>query len=167
MNIKGSKYTVIKTGETEFDKAALVKLIRKENIGVVIYDSVTAPFREFGSAQQNFPARADAMGYLYNQMLEIIDREKVIMFGAHHASLNPTNPFVEAQIRGGSTVKYFSKIILYMQRFRSKKKADFRKLHLVRYFDRPAWSEMRLLHYTSDGIVDITADEMIEIEKGA
>lgn len=162
---KGEKTVVNKIGEIPFKKTDIYSDIKKNKVGIVFVDSITAPFREFGSTTQNFPARADCCGMLYVAMIDVIDGLGVSMINTHHSSLNPTNPFATANIRGGDVVAYYSKIIMFMERPKSKKARDFRKVHLVRYPNKASWKEMKLLKYTDEGIRDSNREELTESNK--
>ena len=158
---KKGKTTVIKLEEAKV--MPIEKIIQKENIGVIIYDSFTEPFRAFGSASQGLPARSDTVGYLFEAILKLIDKYHLTVITLNHASLNPTNPFAPAEMRGGSVIRYLSKIILYLESFRGVKLANYRKLHIIRYPDKAAWSQTTYLKYTDDGIRDANIDEIKEI----
>ena len=160
---KGHKMSGVKVKEIEFEKIPIVKLIKQKKIGTVIYDSMTAPFEKFGTRTVNLAARSDVQGYLFTKMLEIMDRSGVIVLVSHHSSINPQKPFDIAKIKGGSGVWYHSKIIIYLERFKGNRLANYRKIHLVRFPNKASWSVKHFCEYTDDGIVDISDEEMQNI----
>lgn len=146
------------------------ELIEKHKIGIVVYDSLTAPLRIFPSAQENFPVRSDVTGLLLARILDLIEKYGVFVFITHHVSMNPANPYAQPGVRGGSIVKYLSKAIFYIERAGKGsagrgKRANYRKIWLVRWFDKADWSEMRWFKITDVGVEDVTPKEIEAITR--
>lgn len=170
MDIKGAKEVSMKKAQKKFDDTPIVKDIKKFKIAAVVYDSATAPFTtEFGSITQNLPARSDSMGFFLNRVLAIMDNTEVMVFMTHHASVNPQKPFEREKIKGGATIQYFSKIQFALKKYPSTQNKNFRKIHLARFPNAPAWEKMALLEITDTGLYDIdetTRKEKVKQAKG-
>jgi len=162
---KGSKLTVNKIEEVEIEESELSKIVGKRRIGTVIYDSITASFKEFGTGTPNLPARADVMGFLYNRIDKLIDKKKVTVITSHHLSKNPTDPRAEERMKGGDSIYYTSKVILQLKKFRTDKLENYRMLVLVRYPNKPKFSDVRYLRYDDNGVVDVSKEEMDKLRK--
>jgi len=162
---KGSKLTANKIKEIEIENSELSKLIGKRKIGTVIYDSITASFKEFGTGTPNLPARSDVMGFLYNRIDKIIDKKKVMVITSHHLSSNPADPFSEERMKGGDSIYYYSKVILQLKEFGGRGLKDYRMLILIRYPDKPKFSDVTYLRYCDEGVFDVTKEEIDELKK--
>ena len=114
---------------------AVFKEIKELNIDVVIIDSVSSPFRTAFqiSAQQNHPAKADAMAIFYDSLLNLQDKFDVFVLTSHHASVNPANMYdVIPRMRGGNTPVFYSKRIFALDRREKKGQKHYRRFWLVR-----------------------------------
>lgn len=69
----------------EYKDSAVEKFCKDNDIGLVIYDSITMPMKAFGNSQENFPARNYAQSLWLNGMLDVIDRCNCIVFTNHHS----------------------------------------------------------------------------------
>ena len=143
------------------EEAPVETIIKKNNIGVIVIDSLTAPLRIFPSATENFPVRSDVTGLWLAKLQDIIEKYRVIVLVTHHESLNPQNPYADPNLRGGMIVRYLTKVIFYIERYNSKKlKVNLRKFWLMRYFDKPEWGAMSVYKITDVGVQDLTEDEL-------
>ena len=151
----------------EKDPSPVEDFITKNKIGMVMYDSITMPMKKFGSARQNFPARNYAQTLWLGTMIDLIDRHNVIVFANHHASKDPALPYAAEEMTGGSAVQYFSKILLYMKKWRAKGATSYRTIKLQRYFNKAPNEHETLIKITDDGYIDVSAKDMEEDKKTA
>ena len=143
----------------------IIDKIKKDNVGVVVVDSLTNPIRiGFSSGIMNFPARADAECLLLDEFQRLSESGLIVLV-SHHASMNPTNPYTRPTITGGINIEHNFKIVLYFEMLQSNKatKRNLRKLWLVRYFTKAPWNENAYINITNDGIVDITPEMVAEL----
>lgn len=146
--------------------SSIAKLVEEKKYAMIFYDSITMPMKFFGSEQQNFPARNYAQTLWFNEMLNLIDEHDCYIVASHHSSKNPADPYAIEQMSGGSAVQYFSKIILFMKKWRAKGATSYRTLKLVRYFSKPPNEHETLIKLTDVGYIDAT-EEMMEKDKQA
>lgn len=147
-----------------------IQYIRDNNIGFVAYDSFTSPFAsEFPPSPENFPCRNYFQMLWYRCIIDlVIDKEKCIVWTLHHMSKSPLpdprNPEAnEEQMTGGKAVRHNSKVIIYMKKFSAMGAKSFRKIHLVRYYNKnPEEKEesVRYLNLTSKCYVDVLESDM-------
>jgi RecA/RadA recombinase len=145
----------------------LDKIIRKDDVGMIVYDSITMPMKYFGSARQNFPARSVAQSLWLQSMIDIIDKHGCIIFTTHHSSKDPALPYAKEQMSGGAAVQYFSKVIFYLKKWNAKGADTYRTIKLARYFDKPPNEFEGLMKLTNDGYVDATEKDMDADKKEA
>ena len=141
------------------------EVIKKEKIDVVIIDSISSPIRTaFWTAQENYPARADAMSLIMGELTRLQDMYDVIILTTHHASMNPTNPYdTTAMMRGGIVAKYYSKRVVYINKRGKKGFENYRKFWLVRAEDQPEWSMATVAKITDVGYVDVPKEEWDDV----
>lgn len=147
------EFQVIET----LDTPEIEKYIKENKIDVIIIDSVTSPFRTAFqiSAQQNHPAKADAMAIFYDSLLALQDKHDVFILTSHHASINPANMYdVIPRMRGGNTPAFYSKRIFALDRREKKGQKHYRRFWLVRAdgfedFSVIAFSKIDYLGYRS------------------
>lgn len=145
------------------EKSKIVKAINDLKIDFLILDSLSAPFRQITTTQQNFPVRADMMAILLTTILDIMNKHGVGVIVTNHASLNPAKPYqsIDAtMMRGGSVVQYYCKRVIYISRRMKKEFKDIRKFWLVRAEDVQDWSRVSGAKITDVGYVDISDDEL-------
>lgn len=151
----------------EQDPSPIEDFIVKHKIGMICYDSITMPMKKFGSARQNFPARNYAQTLWLGSMIDIIDRHDCIVFANHHASKDPALPYAAEEMTGGSAVQYFSKILIYMKKWRAKGATAYRTIKLQRYFNKAPNEHEMLIKLTDDGYIDVTEADMEADKKEA
>lgn len=146
------------TGEVEDEVS---KLIKNRNIKVIVYDSLSNPLKiAFPSERQNFPARASALNMLMNKIQDIATDNDILVFGIHHASFDPSltqgqaGGIMRPHISGGDAVCYNTKIILALLQT-SSRITNVRRIYLVRFFNKPEWSESAFIEIKNDGWWDI------------
>jgi len=153
------------TGEQ--NPSQVQEFIKKNNIGMIFYDSITMPMKHFGAARENFPARNNAQTWWLESMIDLIDQYSCIVFTSHHSSKDPAMPYAQEQMSGGSAVQYFSKIIFYLKKWQAKGATGYRTIKLSRYFDKPPNEYENLMKLTENGFVDATEAEMEQDKKDA
>lgn len=147
---KKSEFRVVNVGKSEI-----------KGVDYVLIDSISAPFRELTSNQQDFPVRADAMGNLMLGLMRLMEEEGCGVMMSVHASFNPANPFdTKAKMRGGSVVEYFTKRVIYVDKREAKELSDYRRIWLVRGEDEREWSRAVAVKISELGFEDITSEEM-------
>ncbi|MHA1333238.1 MAG: AAA family ATPase [Candidatus Odinarchaeia archaeon] len=132
-----------------------------KNIKVVVYDSITNPLKTaFPSERINYPARASALNMLMNSIHDIAINNDVAVLMIHHASFDPTltkgqaGGVLRPRIASGDAITYNTKILLCLIQT-STKITNLRKIYLVRYFNKPEWSESAFVEIRDDGFWDV------------
>lgn len=148
----------------KLEDTEIYKTMKKNKIDFIILDSITDPLRAFMSKQQDYPAKADCAGLIFRTLKLLMTEFKCPVVTTNHASFNPANPFeVHAKLRGGSTVYYYSKKIVYIDK-RAKKDLDmFRRFWLVRSANEKSWSRVTGGKVDDLGYNDITDDQLDDI----
>jgi RecA/RadA recombinase len=124
---------------------------RKKDKTFIVLDSMSSVFRlQFGSMLQNFPGRGDATAYLIYAINRLMTRVNAPLLTTNHASLNPTNPYQMATMRGGSTVAYYSKNVLYLEKRKMQALDTFRKCWAVRSPGAKEWGASTWLKIETD-----------------
>lgn len=158
---------------SEIENSPMAEFIRKNNIGFVFYDSVSAPIKGLGSGAENFPARASIAQIWLSSMQDLIDFCGVRVWCNHHSSKNPTNPYQPETMYGGAPMHYWSKVQIYLKRLLTptgqpvKGAENFRRAILMRFFDLEPKQKEALVRITDNGIVDATEEELVASRKGA
>jgi len=140
------------------------KLVTAHEIGIVIIDSLTMPFRtEFAGGRMNFAGRADAQCLILGEVRRL-SRKGVFALVSHHATVDPTNPYAKPAITGGKNILHNFKISLYIQKSKSTNidKMRIRKLYLTRFFNKQGWREFAKIQLVDEGFV-FFADKTEEI----
>ena len=134
----------------------------------IFLDSLTSLFRlKFSDSTQNFPARATATGFLVYALLYLASKTNAIVITSNHASLNPTNPYTNlGLIRGGNTVSYYSKYIIYIEKPRKRALEDYRKFWGVRLPNAREWEKAVWLKIDNSGFKDVSDDEVKNVLGG-
>jgi len=139
----------------------IYKLCEEGNVQGIIYDSVTEPVEEFGTAQQNLGARNQAYKWILTSASKLVSRRNMFGIAIFHETLNPTNPHDPPKIKGGSGVKYNIKMALYISRDRTthtpkteSRPKHVREVWVARHFDLAPWLEYGYIELTSEGFKD-------------
>jgi hypothetical protein len=142
--------------------------LKRDNCFIVV-DSLSSIFRlEFGSTLENFPGRADAEAYLINELVRLMDRVNAPLLITNHASVNPTNPWVMAQMRGGSTVGYYSKKVCYLEKPKKEVLDTYRKAWAMRSPNAKEWGANCWMKIDGDkGFVSSSEEEVAAILEAA
>jgi len=136
----------------------ILKLIRENNVGYIVYDSISAPLRTgFVGGRTQLPARSDACSLWLSGILELADDYDVIIYSTAHESYDPANPYATPHIRGPTALLYSFKIVLYLDPSRSQKNElkNRKTIWLQRFFNVEGWSKSAKVELTSEGYRDI------------
>lgn len=144
----------------DIEPSPIVQLMLKKNYAMIFYDSVTMPLKYFGSEQQNFPARSTVANLWYSSMLDIIDECDAYVFASHHSSKNPAEPHSREKMAGGNASQFYSKIILYLKPYNQLNPNSYRRMKLIRYFNKAPNEHETLLQLTNKGYIDKTQAEI-------
>ncbi len=139
------------------DESPIEKLITKENIGILVIDSLTKPFKseEFAGVLKNLPSRATGVTIWLNAIHTLTLKHKLLTFVTHHASLDPTKPYALAYMTGGSDINYDFKIQIYMEQSKSLQYSNMRWVHLVRFLNVKEWAKKTRLWVDNGGYKDV------------
>jgi len=145
---------------SNFWRTPMYRLVDKLGVKYVAYDSVSAPLDEFGSYQENFPARSDAAKYWLTQAQNIAEDLEAAIVGIFHASVNPAQPrqFRAPPVpKDGIAPAHRFKYVIYMERETAKKKKEFVKIVLKRHVAKAGWEDVvtKMLKLTDGGFVDV------------
>jgi len=154
----------------ESTESQISKLIKENNVRVLIYDSLTAPIhRSFPAKRENFGARADCIKRLAYHMTLICDEYDVAIITTHHESIDPTNPYIKPKMATQGTLGYEFGFIMYIEKMESvslaRKGYEARKLWVVRAPHKPEWGDNALVLLGPEGFRDVTKEELRRIKK--
>jgi len=152
------KADIIVTGSCKND---IGERIIKDNIGVVMLDSFTMPFRtEFAGGRMNFAGRADAECLIFGELRRLSRTKNLVVLMSHHATMDPTNPYAKPAITGGKNILHNFKVALYVERSKSPniEKMCMRRIYLARFFNRQAWKDKRKITLTDNGFIAVIDD---------
>jgi len=129
--------------------------IAKENISVVVLDSLTKPLKEdFPGGQLNFPARATAANLILGQLQTMAIEYELYMFVIHHLSKSFDNAWDKGDIVGGINVKHAFKVWLHIEKSTSTSAPHLRYMSLGRYYDQPPRAKKFKTVLTERGFID-------------
>lgn len=145
----------------EIANPEIINKIKEYAIDVIIVDSITEPLATtFGTGNQNFPARSDAVGCIFGLLTKIQVKHNIVIITTAHASTNPTNPYeIHEEMKGGRTQKYFAKNLVYIDRREQKDAANYRRLWGVRVEDQQSWSKATVCMISDLGYIDVESQE--------
>lgn len=157
-----------KKGKMEFRVDEILKnpkienTIKEKKIDVMFVDSVSAPMRIFTTAQQDQPAKADAMAQVFMKLMELMEKYNVAIITVGQATYNPANPYeIGAEIRGGIVMHHYCKRVVYLDRRSAKEFRDYRRFWLVRAEDVQDWSRAMVAKIDDTGYVDVDDDDEV------
>jgi RecA/RadA recombinase len=140
----------------DLDGSAYEKFGRVKGKLAIIVDSFTSPIKlQFSTSVQNFSGRADAESSMLYTLLRFMEKTNAFTIITNHESKNPTDIYhSNASMRGGNTLKYYSKHIFYFSRPMKKAWRDFRKVVAVRTPIAPEWEKFVWTHIDENGYHD-------------
>jgi archaellum biogenesis ATPase FlaH len=140
------------------------ELVKKEDVGVFVLDSVTHIFRtRLGGGREQLPARSVAYSFLLTRLLEYADEFGLIVFLTAHEQLTPQETYEKPKAVGASVLKHASKFWYYIEKpaFSNPKMVGFRRIYAVRFPNVADWSRRGVIEFTEDrGIIDSSEDEI-------
>ena len=146
-------------------ESELEKFVKANNVGIIVYDSLTAPMQAFGSNQENFPVRNSVQNLWMQQMMDLIDEHNLVVIILNHVTKNPTNPYARAEMSGGKAIRHTSKVQFFLKKWEAKGVSTYRTLMLDRFYDVERGTREGLLQLTDDGYIDRTKEQMEEARK--
>ena len=132
--------------------------MKEHKIDLVIIDSVTSPFRTRIpiSEQQNHPSKSDAQALFYDALIGLQDKHDAFIITTHHESINPASIYdVIPRIRGGTTIKYYSKTIMWLDRRDKKGQTHIRRFWFARSDNADEFSTVVLAQITPMGYIPL------------
>ena len=147
--------------ELTIKKYPAYQLLAEGNVKQIIYDSVTEPAEEFGTAQQNLPLRHQAYKWLLTSASKLIRQINGFGIAIFHESVNPQETHSRPRIKGSFGVRYNVKVLLYISKERTShtpktepRPFNVREIWVARHFNRPEWLEYGEIELTSQGFRD-------------
>lgn len=95
------------------------QLCAKRNVGMLVYDSISAPYEEFVGGMVNFPSRDDAEGLLFLQAQELCSKYNLVVLGIAQPTKNDADKYDIMYPIGGKAVHHNFKIWLKIDFFRN------------------------------------------------
>src|SRR5437588_9394701 len=149
------------------------KFMKENNIGMIVYDSISMPNRVFISGQVNLPGRANVQELWFAQMQDAAKTNNAVIIASTHITKDDTNQFDMGKPLGGLTVAHNFKIALRVARYlnpRSKLPAqnpnliNKRKLVRERFFFEKCGKQAGItaLDLSDEGYKDV---DIIPIEE--
>lgn len=150
-------------GWKEKDGEAYTLFGRMRGKMAIILDSFSSPTKmEIPTNVQNFSARADLQSFMILGMVKFMSKVGAFALMTSHESKNPTDIYhSNPNMRGGATVKYYSKHILYFERPKKKLLSDYRKITAVRTPVAKDWTMFMWAKVGQNGYED-TEDTEVE-----
>lgn len=158
---KGKLGTFLMEAKKSSEVDSIYKHISHSKNLVFFLDSFSALMREgFNSVVENFSARADATGFLFATLKELMHNTGGFVFMSHHASIDPMNFYHQKdKMRGGTVVAYYSKYVLFFETQLKNTMRDYRKCWGVRVSGQKDWEKSTWLRIDSEGFQDATNEE--------
>jgi RecA/RadA recombinase len=144
------------------------ELIRKEDIGMMVIDSITLPFKsKFAGGREQLPGRSSAYSLLLTRVGLYTEELNLITFITAHESLVPSVNYEKPTAVGSSIMKYMSKFWYAIEKpaFSNPKMTGFRRIYLVRFPNVNDWSRKGVIEFTEKGIIDSSEKEIEERRK--
>jgi len=137
------------------------EFIEEHNVEVLVIDSLSNPLSVFSGGLVNYPARADFLKLFFSAIQGIAEDTSTIILMSHHATFDPQNPYSEPTMYGGKWVKHNTKVSLYFEETKSKKKEQkgIRRVYLTRFFDKPRFAKKCKIRLTDEGFVDVKEEK--------
>ena len=134
--------------KSDIADSPIAELVNDDDVSYVSYDSVTAPGVEFGTQQQNYPARATAIGYWLFSAQSLAERYKLYMTAVTHESINSQEKYKKPMQAGGKNVGYTFKFVSYITNLRTsrtpttlKRPKEVREIWNARHPGKAPWEE--------------------------
>lgn len=131
--------------------SAIGSLLHDVDVQLLVYDSLTMPFKSTFISTQDLPARSATMAMLLSQAQRLCNAMDIAVLAINHVSDNPSNPYDRARPFGGRIVGYDFKFSYYLMNL-SKPKDEEQRRAIV------AHRHLLLPPYTKTGEVKITEE---------
>ena len=159
--VNGAKMDLVPKEKGWAEGMPVQQLVQSIKATFVGYDSVSSPLLEFGSLNQNFPARATAANWWLLRVERLAEEENVVAVALLHASVNPQDQFSRPHHTGGKTVGHIFKFMLYFSHLKSthtpatqKRPNNVRECWLMRHPYKAPWETYVELALNADGFSD-------------
>lgn len=151
------------TNKTDLEDTIYGKVGRLRGKVAVIIDSFSSPIKlQFTGSVQNFSGRADAESIMMLSLMQYMEKTSAFAILTSHSSKNPTDIYhSNPTMRGGKTMQYYSKHILYWEKPLKKIWVDFRKISAVRTPIAKDWDLFSWIKIVGNtGMIDTTEEEL-------
>ncbi len=108
-------------GIREPENSPIGNFVRDYGIGLIIYDSISAPAKSTFTGTQDLPARSSTFAFLLGQAQKMSSRFGIPVLAVNHISIHPHNP-AWSHPYGGLTVGYDFKYVFHLEREPSESK---------------------------------------------
>jgi len=152
----------VKKGFDEKDSAIYDKFGRMKGKMLVVVDSFSSPIKlQFTSKVQNFSARADAESLMLFNVIRFMEKVNATVLLSNHESKNPTDIYHQtAKLRGGDTLKYYSKYICHIEKPLKKAWQNYRHITAIRTPIAPDNTLARWLSLSDTGYTDVSESDV-------
>ncbi|MEM0117718.1 MAG: ATPase domain-containing protein [Conexivisphaerales archaeon] len=102
-------------GVKEPEFSPIGNFVRENGIGLVIYDSISAPAKATFIGTQDLPARSSSFAFLLGQAQKLSSRFSIPILAVNHISVHPHNP-AWTHPYGGLIVGYDFKYVFHLEK---------------------------------------------------
>ena len=129
-------------------------MLEDVNAELLVYDSLTMPFKSTFVSTQDLPARSATLAMLLSQAQRLCNAKDMAVLAINHVSDNPSNPYDRARPFGGRVVGYDFKFSYHLANA-SKPKDEEQKRVII------AYRHLLLPPYTKTGEIVITGEGIV------
>ncbi len=133
----------------------LGELIKSVKADVLIYDSLSMPFKSTFISTQDLPARSATLAMLLSQAQKLCNSLNIAILAINHTSENPSNPYERSKPYGGKIVGYDFKFSYEMVNLTKGSKCSEQRRAIVvhRHLLMPPYSKNTEVLITNEGFV--------------
>lgn len=130
-------------------------LIKEVGADLLIYDSLSAPFKSTFISTQDLPARSATLAILLSQAQRMCNSLSIAVLAINHVSENPSNPYDIPRPFGGRIVGYDFKFSYELVNLSKSPKATEQKRALIvhRHLLIPPYSKKTELKIAEEGFL--------------
>jgi len=145
-------------------ETALGKFIKENNIGYVLFDSITEPINQFIGGLKNYPGRHEATNVWMKLIRDYASFFNLIMIGTHHETVigfgGGQYTTARSEIKGGKAIRHSFKFNMLMESIQKAKNRPHRlkKIAMERHPFKTPMKDVRYLVLTDRGYYDIEGD---------
>lgn len=110
-------------GVKDAEYSPLGRFVDEKDIGLIIYDSISAPAKSNFIGTQDLPARSSSFAFLLGQAQKISSRFSIPILAVNHISIHPHNPSW-AHPYGGMIIGYDFKYVFHLEKEPSESKLE-------------------------------------------